>query len=199
MHGGLFMSVHTKQDIIDTTLMLAAKKPVNKISIKTLCEECGITRNTFYYYFHDIFDVFDTILNEQISRLENASPEEYDTILFDVIGKVLQYKKVWINFYKAVGHDRLSTYVSTHLHKMFVDYLRVKAAEESFSELDLAIISTFFEEALVGVLIRWLTGSGYSTSEEMTMIAHRIQVLFDGSIALMLENSKKSPDKNNER
>lgn len=189
------MSVHTKQDIIDTTLMLAKKKPINKISIKMLCEECGITRNTFYYYFHDIFDVFDTILSSEISRLENASREEYDEILFDIIGNVLQYKKVWVNFYNAIGHERLSQYVSTHLHKMFVEYLRVKASDEAFSELDLAIITTFFEEALVGVLIRWLTGSNYSDSDEMKMIAHRIHVLFDGSIELMLKNSKKNPDK----
>ena len=33
------------------------KRSMNKITVRDIVSECEITRNTFYYYFHDIYDV----------------------------------------------------------------------------------------------------------------------------------------------
>ena len=32
---------------------------MDKITVKDIVEECGINRNTFYYYFADIYDLID--------------------------------------------------------------------------------------------------------------------------------------------
>ena len=53
------MSQLTRRAIIECTLNLAEKKPLRKITVKDIVSACGITRNTFYYHFHDIYEVLD--------------------------------------------------------------------------------------------------------------------------------------------
>ena len=38
---------------------LLLKKPVDKITITDLTNDCGITRMAFYYHFKDIYDLVE--------------------------------------------------------------------------------------------------------------------------------------------
>ncbi len=185
------MSVLTKQAIIDCTISLAETKPIKKITINDITKGCGITRNTFYYYFHDIYDVLDQTIAQELDKLKGATAETYDQIMFDIIEFAVMYKKVWRNLYKAVGQEELQKYVMTRLHEIIVNYIKMQDIDGTVSEIDLALISAFYEEALFGVLTRWIRGEAASTREEMHAVSQRIRILFDGCLELMLENSKK--------
>lgn len=186
------MSSFTKQSIINCTISLAEQKPLNKITINDIVNACGITRNTFYYYFHDIYDVFDQTISQEIDKLAKVAPGEYDKKLFDIIEFVVTYKRVWKNLYRTLGQETLSKYVIGRLHTIFVGYIRNKLGNETISDRDIGIITSFYEEALSGVLSRWIRGeSEGNTPEEMHEIIERIRVLFDGSLNLLLENSRK--------
>lgn len=67
--------------IADAFLALAEHKSVDKITVKDLVDHCGISRQTFYYHFKDIFEVIDWVIDRQINRvllksLEQTSPEK---------------------------------------------------------------------------------------------------------------------------
>lgn len=51
------MPEYTKDKIADTLMRLLANKSLDKITVKLLVSECGISRQSFYYYFQDILDV----------------------------------------------------------------------------------------------------------------------------------------------
>jgi len=40
--------------IMESVLRLLEERPLNKITVKDIVDECGINRNTFYYHFEDI-------------------------------------------------------------------------------------------------------------------------------------------------
>ena len=44
----------TKNAIKASFMKLLNEKPLNKISVKNIVEDCGINRNSFYYHFQDI-------------------------------------------------------------------------------------------------------------------------------------------------
>ena len=46
---------------------LAQQKSIDKITVKSLIESCGISRQTFYYHFQDIMDVISWSL-QQVSE-----------------------------------------------------------------------------------------------------------------------------------
>ena len=53
---------------MESFLRIIGKKPLDKITVRDLVDDCGINRNTFYYYFQDIYAVL-----EEISRIVAAS------------------------------------------------------------------------------------------------------------------------------
>ena len=55
------MSSFTKKAIVESFLKLLKEKPVEKITIKDIVEDCGINRNTFYYHFDDIPSLMEEI------------------------------------------------------------------------------------------------------------------------------------------
>lgn len=50
----------TTKRALETSLKnLLLKKPVNKITINDITEDCGVNRATFYYHFKDIYDLIE--------------------------------------------------------------------------------------------------------------------------------------------
>ncbi len=61
----------TKRSIIDAFLELRAKKPLEKITVKELCERAEINKSTFYCHYTDIFDLQDQLETEVITPIIN--------------------------------------------------------------------------------------------------------------------------------
>ena len=53
------MSQITKRALEQSLKNLLLKKPLNKITISDITEDCGINRMTFYYHFQDIYDLVE--------------------------------------------------------------------------------------------------------------------------------------------
>ena len=55
------MATFTRKAIMQTFLHILKNKPLDRITVKDICEQCEINRNTFYYCFKDIYDVLEAI------------------------------------------------------------------------------------------------------------------------------------------
>lgn len=62
------MTIGTEELIVQAVERLLMQKKVKKLTVKDIVEECGITRQTFYYHFRDIPDLLKWVWSEiQIS------------------------------------------------------------------------------------------------------------------------------------
>lgn len=68
------MPSNTKQAIMESFLRLAAKKPPEKITVRNIVDDCGVNRNTFYYYFQDIYAVIEEFADVLIATLPAEAP-----------------------------------------------------------------------------------------------------------------------------
>ena len=162
------MESNTKQAIIDYVISKAEKKPLKQITIGEIGKAVGITRNTFYYYFKDIYDVLDQAISVEFAKLIDAPVDNDEQALFDIIEFTVMYKKVWVNLYRTIGQERLRTYVLNKVDGVFNKYIEAHLDGMEISDLDMGILKTYFEEALFGVLVRWIRGeSRGSTPQEM--------------------------------
>ena len=59
----------TKRAITNTFLELRARKPLEKITIKELCEKALINKSTFYSHYRDIYDLSDALETEVVSSV----------------------------------------------------------------------------------------------------------------------------------
>ena len=62
----------TKTAIHNTFLELRSKKPLEKITIKELCEKAQINKSTFYSHYKDIFDLSDQFETEVVASVIEA-------------------------------------------------------------------------------------------------------------------------------
>ena len=53
------MSELTKRALEQSLKNLLLQKPLNKITISDIADDCGINRMTFYYHFKDIYDLVE--------------------------------------------------------------------------------------------------------------------------------------------
>ena len=60
------MTDFTRREIKTRFMELLSEKNLDKITVKELADVCGISRNTFYYHYHDIFEVMEDIFHNEI-------------------------------------------------------------------------------------------------------------------------------------
>lgn len=46
----------TKKAIRASFIRLLGQMPLSQISVRRICEDCGVNRNSFYYHYHEIRD-----------------------------------------------------------------------------------------------------------------------------------------------
>ena len=72
------MSQTTKRALAQSLKHLMEQKPLEKITVVDISEDCGVNRQTFYYHFQDIYDLIEWIyINEAEKRLGEKTT--YDT------------------------------------------------------------------------------------------------------------------------
>ena len=59
----------TKRSIYNAFIGIRSKKPLEKITVKELCEMAQINKSTFYAHYNDVYDLSDTIEGEIISAV----------------------------------------------------------------------------------------------------------------------------------
>ena len=60
------MSQTTKRALAQSLKHLMEQKPLEKITVVDISEDCGVNRQTFYYHFQDIYDLIEWIyINEK--------------------------------------------------------------------------------------------------------------------------------------
>lgn len=63
----------TEYKLSEALKEMMEKTPLDEISVVTLTKKCGVNRQTFYYHFHDIYDLLTLVfLNEKIRNIDKA-------------------------------------------------------------------------------------------------------------------------------
>lgn len=58
---------YTRKVIQDAFFELLNERPINKITVKSICDLAQINRSTFYRYYMDVYDLLDKIQKKYIS------------------------------------------------------------------------------------------------------------------------------------
>ena len=75
---------------------LLLKKPVDKITITDLTNDCGITRMAFYYHFKDIYDLVEWSCYDDASKDLHGKKTNENVIRFFCSNFVLHAGRLFI-------------------------------------------------------------------------------------------------------
>lgn len=180
------MTQFTEKAIIDSFLKLLNERPLDKITIKDIVEDCGINRNTFYYHFEDIPSLVKTILNTETQKAfsEHGDMVSWEDSFLEASQFALQNKKVVYHIYNSVRREEVEQYLSSITQEVMRQYVETEAKDVKASEEDKALIVSFYKSALVGMILDWLnTGMQY----EPQQVVKRLGSMLEGNIKAALK------------
>ena len=186
---------YTKKKIREEFIKILNERPLNKITVKDIASACKINRNTFYYYYTDVYALLSELFQ---TELQTVTDEYNDTFSWEesfiVATKVALENKIAINHvYNSIQREELEDYiynVSGHVMNRYVEKL---SDGISASSGDKKLISSFYQCALTEMVLRWIASG---MKEDPDTIVRRIGQLFDGHIALSLKRSAGLNDSN---
>ena len=107
------MSQVTKRALESSLKKLLLEKPLHKITVSDITDDCGINRMTFYYHFKDIYDLVEWCCQEDASRAL-AGKKTYETWqqgLLQIFEAVQENKPFILNVYRSVSREQVENYL----------------------------------------------------------------------------------------
>lgn len=175
------MSQTTKRALEASLKKLLLQKPLNKITINDITEDCGVNRMTFYYHFKDIYDLVDWILEEDASKYrENGlSHETWRETFLDILNQIQQNRTLVLNVYRSISREQIEQYLYHLLDPALAEFISREAQGVTLRDGDRQFIVDFYKYGIVGMLLEWIRKD---MKEDPSVIAERMDVLLHGNL-----------------
>ena len=176
----------TKKALAESLKNLLLQKPLNKITISDIADDCGINRMTFYYHFKDIYDLVEWTCAEEAAQAMEGK-KTYDTWqegFLNIFSAVQANKPLIMNVYRCVSRERIEQYLNPLICSLILGVVEEKSAEMPVSEADKRFIANFYEYAFIGVMLEWIDNN---MREEPFVLVERTSRVVHGSILRALD------------
>lgn len=151
------MANNTKQRFADAIVEMMQTIPVEKITVKQICERCQERRQTFYYHFKDIFDLMTWIYyQDAVSTIEACPNTPWNIVMARIFEKMDQKRAFYKNAFSDNGQNALIHSILEHEILLYSCMLRGKESSTDIWEDDLRFSIEYHSRACVYVTKQWL-------------------------------------------
>ena len=171
----------TKRALEQSLKGLLQTKPLSKITISDITEDCGISRMTFYYHFKDIYDLVEWSLEEDASAVLNGTQtvETWQEGYLAVLNEIQQNKTFITAIYREMSRERVERFLYPATRKLILGVIDAQPNCNLVSERSRAFIAEFYAQALAGITLEWIDeGMGYSSET----LVENVNLLLEGAI-----------------
>ncbi len=159
---------------------LAAKKDINKITVKELTDLADMNRGTFYLHYIDILDLQDKLEDKVIAELCGYASVDFIAAAKErqvlQITHILEYIRENVVVFKA--------FIYSNRSMKFMDKLVVALEEKIFPDISLKmkehgqefrrLVSTFFVNGAAALIRDWLTRENKTSPAELGAVIDTI-------------------------
>ena len=176
----------TKRALEESLKRLLLEKPLGKITISDITDDCGISRMTFYYHFQDIYDLVEWSCAEDAARAVagNKTAETWQTGLLDTFLSLRENKPFIVSIYRDMSREQVERFLVPVVSDLVKDVVDEHAARRSVHEQDRDFIARFFAHALIGTVLDWVARDMRDNPQQLVQ---RIATISDGAIETALD------------
>ena len=167
--------VDMKEIIAQAVKNLLVEKGVRKLTVKDIVEECRITRQTFYYHFEDIPDLFrwmfergTAMLMLEAKSLKNG--EERLRCLFVMAINTLPYVKKGI---KSNYGEELEQFMTQYIQLLFEKVCDEEGLYQNYGRFEVNLILRYHSQAVLGLLRNW-TDTDTKNLDQIVNVVYRL-------------------------
>lgn len=155
----------TKRMMADVMKTLMTRRPVSKISVGEIVDECGLNRNSFYYHFRDKYDLVNWIFYTDF--VVELGQQQFDTSweFMECLCRFFQKDRLfYLHALEDVGQNSFSEYVKGITR----DALLIRSEDQDIEYMDFYV--SFFVDAYLATIRRWLTENNEMSPEALTSL-----------------------------
>ena len=176
------MSQITKRALEQSLKNLLLKKPLTKITVGDIAEECGINRMTFYYHFKDIYDLVEWSCREDAKKAldEKKTYETWQQGLLRIFEAVQENKPFILNVYRCVHREQVERYLQPLVDQLLLDVLNEEIGEMTLRDEDKQFIAQIYSYIFIGLMLDWIKDDMRADPQQ---IVDRLAKLIKGSMS----------------
>lgn len=181
------MSQITKRALAESLKKLLLEKPLDRITVSDITEDCGVSRMTFYYHFKDVYDLIEWTWLQEAERALDGQ-KTYDTWQqgFLQIFQLVQENRAFVmNLYHSISREQVERYLYRLTYQLLIGVVEEKSAGMSVRDEDKKFIADFYKYAFVGLMLDWIRGG---MKGEPHVLIDRLSVLIRGDVEKALNH-----------
>lgn len=176
------MSQVTKRALEQSLKNLLMKKPLTKITVGDIADDCGINRMTFYYHFKDIYDLVEWSCLEDAKRAldEKKTYETWQQGLLQIFEAVQENKPFFLNVYRCVHREQVEKYLQPIVDRLLLGVIDEEADGMAVRDEDKRFIAQIYSYIFIGLMLDWIKDD---MREDPQPIVDKLAKLIKGSMA----------------
>lgn len=184
------MSDLTQKALAAAVTKLLEEKPLDKITIKEITDTCGVTRNTFYYHYQDVYDLLSWIFINQAEEIinEHLDPNELENGFMSGLDYLYNHKKMIYHVYRSISKENLERYLHRVVGSYALELVELQAGDLEVSRDAKLIVADFYKNAFTGMVLQWIV-------EDMKESPHSLAVLCDSMFRGTVREALMSAEK----
>lgn len=187
----------TKRILAELLQEMLQTKSLEKITVKQLVDACHINRQTFYYHFHDIYELVEYMFWMELDKIFKNPIDFDDTIeshlwektYYTILYAMTQHKTIIMNVFHSIDKQHLEDILYNLARNIIIRFLDDESKEAPINEEDKIFIADFYKYAFVGVTLDWVNHF-MRVSPETVVI--RVSYLVGEGIKNTLNNYRKN-------
>ena len=183
------MSQVTKRALEQSLKNLLLKKPLTKITVGDITDDCGINRMTFYHHFKDIYDLVEWSCLEDAKRAldEKKTYDTWQQGLLQIFKAVQENKPFILNVYRCVHREQVEKYLQPLVDQLLLNVINEEAAGITVRDEDKQFIAQVYSYMFIGLMLDWIKDD---MREDPQQIVEKLSKLIKGSVSVALSRFK---------
>lgn len=180
------MSDLTKHALAASLKKLLKQKPIDKITVKDIVDDCGVNRHTFYYHFQDIYELIEWLCIDEANQVlgTHKTFETWKKGYYDLYRYLHANKAIIMNAYHSNYRNYLENYIRDLVRPYIVDFLNVQREGMSIPNERLEFIADAYTYGIVSIAMDWIAND---MSERYENSMYFFLELLDGSMKYSLQ------------
>lgn len=182
------MANYTRKAIIQTFEEMLTEKSFSKITVTEIITRCEISSNTFYYHFHDIYDLLNVWLESKKDIYLKNMDTDWQSALTTLLYAMQNSPKLINHLANSLSREYLERFIFDNLEPWFYEWVRNAKADESVPDDVIRKLASFCCYSLMGFLIKFVWNQG---TVDIEAEVERISYLYDGCIEYVIKKTKE--------
>lgn len=151
----------TKKALVSSLKVLMETKSFEKITITELCEKCSMNRKSFYYHFHDKYELMNYVFHSEFVSCGGMSKSSGKVILKDLCDYLYENKNFYKQAFYVEGKNNFFDYFYTIIYSFIYSGLKIQFDKEKLDDFTLS----FFTDGFIAAIKRWITNRDPDTPD----------------------------------